>query len=448
MLQLLTKSCLLIITLTHYSRFNSAWNGDLLAIKRLTLTFWGELRDQFPLKIAVTDANGLSPFQIAILRGHIDCAKGILEIAQAQFKPKDKDGNERYTMEEDSDYESSQASEASEDEDNIKVFREIVDDQFTIENIGEVATQVRSTTTPLAFLDWSCSIPQVKTNGSDPTVIGLDSHPLAGEWENAQAGDLFQYAIEKDDLDLLKVLLRWGTEYTAQYARQDDEQSSTPFYTRNGGDFTFALRLSRIRCLDELIKQTGIGLPLDKLLKKSGVEIVEKPKYYQGLSIHGKKRADWAAAGRGVTPQRVGNEHPPLLHAAKEGSLEGIEWFLSDAPARCYAEFAEKNKADKRLRHLEKANGGIRRAISDWLELRRKLSILFTFDQDLVLMALQRNLSFTVPLWAPGTLTVHQRFLTISCRPSRRHWTPRPAALDRRLSTSPSRSADTSRRSS
>lgn len=357
----------------YINLFNAAWNGDLLAIKRLTLTFWGELRDQFPLKIAVTDANGLSPFQIAILRGHIDCAKGILEIAQAQFKPKDKDGNERYTMEEDSNYESSQASEASEDEDNIKVFREIVDDQFTIENIGEVATQVRSTTTPLAFLDWSCSIPQVKTNGSEPTVIGLDSHPLAGEWENAQAGDLFQYAIEKDDLDLLKVLLRWGTEYTAQYARQDDEQSSTPFYTRNGGDFTFALRLSRIRCLDELIKQTGIGLPLDKLLKKSGVEIVEKPKYYQGLSIHGKKRADWAAAGRGMTSQRVGNEHPPLLHAAKEGSLEGIEWFLSDAPARCYAEFAEKNKADKRLRHLEKANGGIRRAISDWLELRQKL---------------------------------------------------------------------------
>ncbi|EKG11707.1 hypothetical protein MPH_11200 [Macrophomina phaseolina MS6] len=353
--------------------FNAAWDGDLLAIKRLTLTFWGDLRDQFPLKIAVTDQNDLSPFHIAILRGHIDCAKGILEIAAAQYKPKEKEINERYTMDQDSDDESSQASEATEDESNIKVFREIVDDQFTIENIGEVSTQVRSNISPLAFFDWFCPIPQIQSKESNSIVVGLTSHPLAGEWERSQAGNLFQYAIERDDLDLLKTLLSWGADYTAQFAQTDDEQVTAPFYTRIGSDLDFALRRSRIRCLDELIKQTGIGLPLDKLVKESGIEIVEKPKYYQGLSIHGKKRADWAAAGRGVTPQRVGDEHPPVLLAAKQGSLEGIEWFLSDAPARCYAEFAENNKADKRLKHLAKANGGIQGAISDWLDLRQKL---------------------------------------------------------------------------
>ncbi|EOD46043.1 putative ankyrin repeat protein [Neofusicoccum parvum UCRNP2] len=354
--------------------FEAAWKGDLLAIKRLTLTFWGELRDQFPLKIAVENSDGYSPFQIAVLRGHLDCARGILEIAKAQYKPREKSGQERYTMdEEDSDYESSQASEASEDEDDIKVFKEIIDDQFTIENIGEVATQVRSTVSPLAFLDWGCSIPRTEMDKPKSSVIGLASHPTAGEWQYARSGNLVQYAIERDDLDLLNTLLQWGAEYTAQYNKPDGEDSIVPFYTRGVDDLTFAMRLGRTRCLGELIKQTGVGLPLDKLIKRSGVEIVEKPKYYQGLSIHGKKRADWALAGRGESLPRASNDHPPLLQAALEGNLESIEWFLSDAPIRCYAEFAEKNKDDKRLKHLAKANGGIQRAISDWLDLRQKL---------------------------------------------------------------------------
>lgn len=354
--------------------FEAAWKGDLLAIKRLTLTFWGELRDKFPLKIAVENSDGYSPFQIAVLRGHLDCARGILEIAKAQYKPREKSGQERYTMdEEDSDYESSQASEASEDEDDIKVFKEIIDDQFTIENIGEVATQVRSTVSPLAFLDWGCSIPRTEMDKPKSSVIGLASHPTAGEWQDARSGNLVQYAIERDDLDLLNTLLQWGAEYTAQYNKPDGEDSIVPFYTRGVDDLTFAMRLGRTRCLGELIKQTGVGLPLDKLIKRSGVEIVEKPKYYQGLSIHGKKRADWALAGRGESLPRASNDHPPLLQAALEGNLESIEWFLSDAPIRCYAEFAEKNKDDKRLKHLAKANGGIQRAISDWLDLRQKL---------------------------------------------------------------------------
>ncbi|KAL1640615.1 hypothetical protein SLS58_006810 [Diplodia intermedia] len=358
----------------YVSLFDAAWKGDLLAIKRLTLTFWGELRDRFPLKIAVSDSENLSPLQVAVLRGHIECAQGILEIVKAQYKPKEKK-SERYSMEEDedSDCESSQASEASEDDDKIRVFREIIDDQFTVDNVGEVATQVRSHVTPLAFLDWGCAVPRVDMAKQESSVTGLASHPLAGEWGVAESNDLIQYAIEKDDLGLLKTLLRWGAEYTAQYSKPSDaEEATVPFYTRSDEDLVFAMRLGRISCLAELIKRTGVGLPLDKLIKRSGVEIVEKPRFYQGLSIHGKKRADWAAAGRGITPKQASDDHPPLLQAAKTGNLEVVEWFLSDAPERCYGEFAEENKADKRLQHLAKAHGGINRMITEWLDLRRK----------------------------------------------------------------------------
>ncbi|KKY22090.1 putative ankyrin repeat protein [Diplodia seriata] len=294
----------------YVSLFEAAWKGDLLAIKRLTLTFWGELRDRFPLKIAVSDSENLSPLQVAVLRGHIECAQGILEIAKAQYKPKEKK-SERY-------------------------------------------------------------IPRVDIAKQESSVTGLASHPLAGEWGVAESNDLIQYAIEKDDLGLLKTLLQWGAEYTAQYSKPSDtEETTVPFYTRSDEDLVFAMRLGRISCLAELIKRTGVGLPLDKLIKRSGVEIIEKPRFYQGLSIHGKKRADWAAAGRGITPKQASDDHPPLLQAAKTGNLEVVEWFLSDAPERCYGEFAEENKADKRLQHLAKAHGGIKRMITEWLDLRQ-----------------------------------------------------------------------------
>jgi hypothetical protein len=48
--------------------------------------------------------------------------------------------------------------------------------------------------------------------------------------------------------------------------------------------------------LSIMVKSTGVGIPLNALVKKSGVELETKPKYYQGLSVGGKKRADWAQA--------------------------------------------------------------------------------------------------------------------------------------------------------
>ncbi len=88
--------------------------------------------------------------------------------------------------------------------------------------------------------------------------------------------------------------------------------------------------------------------------------------------MHGNKRADWANAGREVAevPQL---RHPPLLHAARLGSLESVEWFLSDAATRCYSEFAENNRSDKRIQNLAKAQGGLEASISAWLNLRSKL---------------------------------------------------------------------------
>ncbi|KAK8234423.1 ankyrin repeat protein [Phyllosticta capitalensis] len=349
--------------------YEAAWNGDLDTIKNLTLSFWGSLGENFPLKIAVHDFYGYSPLHIAVLRGHLETAKGILEISKLQYKPKSDEVQQRYEMADDD-----ASSQASEDSDNdggkIKLDVKILDDKFTIENVGEVATAVRSHTTPLEFLEWTFAVPEIK-QGDEPSLLGFCERPLSGKWTSSSISGIFQWAIHQDDLALLKTLLAWGNEYAKQYKKVDDGEQR--FFRLDESDLRFAIRHGRTRCLAEVIKQTGTGLPLEELVKSSGVQITEKPKFYQGLSVHGKKRADWANAGREVSSPKVQFRHPPLLLAAKEGNFDALECFLSDSPARWYREFAEAHKEDKRLKYLAQAQGGIDKTIKNWLGTRHDL---------------------------------------------------------------------------
>lgn len=160
-------------------------------------------------------------------------------------------------------------------------------------------------------------------------------------------------------------MINLGAKYTT---RKDDEGTSTPqFYNFGASELSFALDLGHTHLVSEILRLTGCGLPLDDLVKKSGIEIKEKPKYYQGLSIHGAKRADWAAQGRSMHVAQTGPKTSLALIAAHQGSIEAVEFLLSDTPIRLYSEFAKAFEDDKRLKHLSKASGGISNAVSKWL---------------------------------------------------------------------------------
>jgi hypothetical protein len=72
--------------------FEAAFNNDLETIKALTLGKWASKEDMpfnSPLKIAVQDGNGFSPFSIAVLRGHRKLARKIVEICATQYHKDD-----------------------------------------------------------------------------------------------------------------------------------------------------------------------------------------------------------------------------------------------------------------------------------------------------------------------------------------------------------------------
>ncbi|KAB8262887.1 hypothetical protein BDV32DRAFT_147064 [Aspergillus pseudonomiae] len=333
--------------------FEAAWHGDLDTIKSLTLAMWGDSNGQPPLRIAITDSNRLSPFSIAALRGHLDVAKAILKIVQAQYKEQEPSGHERFEIGSDC------SGEDLEDSGNLRIYSEIVDDKFTIDDIGEVATQVESHITPLQVLKWYC--PKSEWFTSPEVKAKCRESPFG------KPSDLFEYAIWMDNVKLLVFLLEIGEEL----ASMDTSSEFTAFGVANK-TVHLAIAEGRLRCLEELIRRAGADLPLDALVQESGVQDHEKPKYYQGLSIHGKKRADWAAAGRGQL-RNPANKSSPLLVSAVLGSLKSTEWYMSTAPSRHYLEFSASHERDHRLKLLAKSTSGIEKSLMNWLNAANNL---------------------------------------------------------------------------
>lgn len=329
-------------------------------IKSLTLSTWGPNKEHLPLEIGVRDLREYTAFTIAVLRGHLETAKTILAISIAQFKPNEQRDNTRYRIRAEYSDDEDDSYHSDADSEGIQLESHVIDDEFTFENVGEVKNQVESKIAPLSILTGTCNMALFFDKEQRPET---DIRSLTG------------YAVWKDDVELLKLLISMGEEILS---RQKDAQKSS-IYNILHSDFVMAMRLGRLRCLEEMIKRTGAGLPLDKLAEESKVEVKETPKYYQGLSVHGKKRADWAAAGRGVPVTRSIQMSPPLLLAAREGNLAAVEWFLGTAPGRHYTEFARAHKKDARLKKLSMSDKGMEQSILDWLDSRRKAPLAHQF---------------------------------------------------------------------
>ncbi|KAH7328643.1 ankyrin repeat-containing domain protein [Stachybotrys elegans] len=337
----------------------AAWAGNGERIKELTLQAWGADQDQPPLKIAVMDSESNSPFSVAFLRGHQELSRAVLDIVAAQWSP-EKDEKRRYTMrndddtdEDDEDYGSEEDSDA--EVSDPRIVSEKVDKTFTIDNIGQVSMQVESHTKPLKVI---CD--RVLTFQAKENEAVCDSGVRT----------LFQHVLRNDDSPGLKFLLDLAQHFSAQKLNGDtDPDESGGNFTFPQADFKAALAENKPHLLGIIIKRTGAGIPLDHLVKKSGVEVKAKSKYYQGLTVYGKKRKDWATAGRNMVTRTTDDKTPPLLHAAVGGNVELVEFFLGDAPHRLYSEFGKSKAAreDFRLRHLKDSPGGFDRAISKWL---------------------------------------------------------------------------------
>lgn len=256
-------------------RFEAAWSGDLEKIRSLTLCAWGEDEAEPPLQIAVQDSGSNSPFSLAFFRGHYDVAWAIVEIAHAQYSPPEEE-KKLYQLETGGDGSDTEEYSDGDGDDEIRLVSKTLDKTFTIDNIGEVSLSVKSQQKALDFIHWRCNIFEVRDGVPDFTTCEILT-PWSFFIKNGRASEAFKRY-------LAMCIHFGGRKYGTTH--KDDHTS----YTLSEGHFRAMVEQSRLKMLKALIRVTGAGIPLDHLVKQSGVEMKTKPRYYQGLTVYGKKR--------------------------------------------------------------------------------------------------------------------------------------------------------------
>lgn len=133
-------------------RFEAAWKGDANTVKSLTLHERddGEEGKLPPLLISTTDSWGLNVFTIAVVKNNLTLAQIILDITAAQYVPEgsQKAPKRRFRIrgaEDASDYDEDEEQYGGND---ILLTSELVDDDFTIEDLGALSASAGTETTP------------------------------------------------------------------------------------------------------------------------------------------------------------------------------------------------------------------------------------------------------------------------------------------------------------
>lgn len=283
-----------------------------------------------------------------------------MQILRAQYKMKKPEARIRLEIDSDADHS---------DDDDLNLVRREVDDQFTFENIGEVTTQVKSNVSPIGALGRSCDAFLFLNNYSSTNHEWkfFSSNP-SQRYNSAsiRVNTLTKYAIFNNDLALLDFLLLASRECSNMFPEEDQSQYSRETSCQ---EFQLAMVLGHTDCLAKLIRFKAAGLPLAKLSENSGVKVHKEPEYYQGLSIRGKKRTDWASAGR-PEPKGSPEGRPPLLISAMHGNLTTTEWFLGTAPGRYYLEYFNSHSEDENVQILAKSKLGLEGSLLNWLQTR------------------------------------------------------------------------------
>ncbi|EEP76366.1 predicted protein [Uncinocarpus reesii 1704] len=385
--------------------FEAAWEGDIQKVKSLTLGSWDADEKKLPLRITAKNKRNIDPFTIAVSRGHFDLAKVILDIVEAQYTPKTTvparkvykivvDAAEDEYSESESESGSQPESE-KEDDHGISVRFNLVDQQHTIDDIRELTSIVKSSTPPWAvitnfnvdmafFFDTArkkdAFTERIK-NGYDSSiqsyVYGKEHLTGVGFLEklcslpNYNSNNLlFNYAVEKNDLDAVKFMVEQKSNY-----HDAKDEAGPPFLHITTAIFKIAIERGYTDMLDYLISKTGTQFPFQSLMKKAGAKLDSKPESYQGLTVYGRKREDWAAEDGEQWNHGFKDEDNLLLRAAFSTNLDSIKWFLSDIPEQKYKEFAAAYADDKHVKSFETVPGGFEGVLSSWLHSRRDLAL-------------------------------------------------------------------------
>ncbi|KAK6538841.1 hypothetical protein TWF694_010406 [Orbilia ellipsospora] len=309
--------------------FKAVWDGDQEVVKKYTTTSWDE--NKTPLLITAKNQLEYTLLAIAAYRKHsTEYLNLILSIATAQQRQEEVE-NKKYNpyYEDSEDYDSYE----SEDEDaELRVEQvNLTEGKLTIDNVATLGKEVKSDVKAIDFIGQY--IPFI-LDGEGIDKAKMTNAPL-----------LYQATVV-GDYELAKYIISTIDKLDTSLHKHDFAALNNPWANHEGAA---AIQYGRIDLLEQFLKWHGIGALLAEKKEKEGEgeaeeEVTIKPKSYLGLSIHGKKRKDWAkAANPNATQTNTNSDRQPMaLFAAYFGSHKVYEWLQTDAPEIALREYQKK----------------------------------------------------------------------------------------------------------
>ncbi|KAH9970349.1 ankyrin repeat-containing domain protein, partial [Lactifluus volemus] len=299
--------------------FEACWTGDNASIQELCLPK-EEKEGQGPIQISVQTTplrdglgglTGWTPLLVALHRRHWETARLVLAIAIAQYQaPESKGSTFTDTLSAILDDDSDEESPDSDEEDDYSEQKEI---NFT--DITARPSPVR-TEVPANKMLQACSL----LLGADGKCISCN--PL-------------QKSIIEDDFEafvqgpLVRIL--------------DLYQSAGVAIWPDVAVYELAVTLDRPGMVDELIRHSGIGIPIPSDTKKSPTKPAEE-RVYLGLKVGGKRRVDIIQQTQ--THKTITYNYALLYNAISSGATKVVEYLAGPRPLAAYAYYAVTHNDD------------------------------------------------------------------------------------------------------
>lgn len=174
------------------------------------------------------------------------------------------------------------------------------------------------------------------------------------------------YAIYKNDMELFRFIISLlaGTKEDAivSYIDINSKLNSSGQFSHFSGNLRcgtsmhlrLALILGRIEMLEEIMKTVAFGIPWAELEEADEELQMEKPQFYQGLTVYGVKRRDWASSSYPAHGTQSDKMQKPVQTAAFFSQLESTKWLLSGRPFQCLKGFMDRYPNTMRTKLLKK----------------------------------------------------------------------------------------------
>ncbi|KAI5807435.1 hypothetical protein DFH27DRAFT_319642 [Peziza echinospora] len=306
--------------------FEAAWKGDIAEIKRLCEFDDNDSLPKGQILVAVNDKIAISPFNIAVMNGHLEAAKLILTIAAAQYSAPQSNVTSRYTV---STFGKSEP----------QVLQETLNTAFVIDNIADEAAQApKSSISPLEMM-----------KQKSPVLVEDNDTPMFIKELN---WDSLTWAVYRSDTVTIENLLQWADEQQVDgaYSLIGPTPPSTSGIMHD--PFVLAMRKGQIEVLKLFMQKVGLGLDYQTLQEREFDTGLVKPPYYPGLTIGGKRKKDWAKSANPQWQKAVGKVENLLPMAAALGNFTTFRWLLSDGPLQCVQQFIKDHPDNARAKLL------------------------------------------------------------------------------------------------